>query len=403
MPDIAKKIFLKAGREKSLKRRHPWVFSGAIGRLTGDPQAGDTVHVMSAEGLFLGVAAFSPQSQIAARVYAWEPQDIGPPFFRQTIARAYATRKALLDSGRTNAVRLLHAESDGLPGVIADLYDHTVVVQLLTTGAQRWREDIFDVFMGLPGVTGVWERSDADVRALEGLQPQVGLVRGIAPGEPLLIHEDGLQFEVSLKDGHKTGYYLDQRDNHWALRQWVKDKQVLDCFCYSGGFALNALKGGASTVVGVDSSGPALWVAKANAQRNGFAATAVEWLEADVFQALRKFRDQGRHFDVVVLDPPKLAPTAAHAEKAARAYKDINLMAFKLLNPGGRLLTYSCSGGISAELFQKIVAGAALDAGVQVRIQAWHHAAFDHPVVLHFPEGEYLTGLVCELSGGGEG
>jgi len=385
------KLILKPGREKSLKRRHPWIFSGAIARIEGKPQLGDTVEVCSADGAFLAVAACSPESQIRARVWDWTKRDIDSGFFAQRIARAAAARNGFDVSG----VRLVHGESDGLPGVVADRFGDTVVVQLLSAGAERWRGAIADALAALPGVQRVIERSDADVRQLEGLPPQSGLLRGPAAQNLLTVTEHGLQYGVDADHGHKTGFYLDQRDNRLLLRGLVKGKTVLDCFCYAGGFALNALAGGATAVTAIDSSGPALAAAQANAAGNQLPAA--EWIEADVFQSLRKFRDAGRKFDFIVLDPPKFAPTAAHAEKAARAYKDINLIGFKLLNPGGFLMTYSCSGGVSPDLFQKIIAGAALDAGVDARIERWLHAAPDHPVALNFPEGEYLKGLLCRI------
>lgn len=390
------KLILKPGREKSLKRKHPWVFSGAVARIEGDPQSGDSVVVCAVDGAALAVAAYSPQSQIRARVWDWTVRDIDAGFIAQRVARAAAGRDALLAGGATDGVRLIHGETDGLPGVVADRYGDTVVVQLLSAGAERWRAAIGDALAALPGVARVIERSDADVRALEGLPPQSGLLRGALAQGTLFVTEHGLRFAVDAEAGHKTGFYLDQRDNRLRLRGLVHGRTVLDCFCYSGGFAVNALAGGAVSVTAIDSSGPALAAAQAHAALNGLGAA--EWLEADVFQSLRKFRDAGRRFDVIVLDPPKFAPTAAHAEKAARAYKDINLLAFKLLNPGGALMTYSCSGGVSPDLFQKIVAGAALDAGVDARIEGWLHAAADHPVALGFPEGEYLKGLLCRVS-----
>jgi 23S rRNA (cytosine1962-C5)-methyltransferase len=390
------KLILKPGREKSLKRRHPWIFSGGIARIEGDPQAGDAVQICAADGAVLAVAAYSPQSQIRARVWDWTVQNIDAAFIAQRINRAAVSRSALQLGDVTDGLRLVHGESDGLPGIVADRYADTVVVQLLSTGAERWRDAIADALAALPGVTRVIERSDADVRALEGLEPRSGLLRGAAAGAPLIVSEHGLKFGVDAEQGHKTGFYLDQRDNRLALRKLARGKTVLDCFCYSGGFALNALAGGAAAVIAIDSSGPALKVAQANAALNQLNGT--EWLEADVFKTLRAFRDAGRRFDVIVLDPPKLAPTAAHAEKAARAYKDINLLAFKMLNPGGTLMSYSCSGGISPDLFQKIVAGAALDAGVDARIEGWLHGAADHPVALNFPEGEYLKGLLLRVA-----
>lgn len=388
------KLILKPGREKSLKRRHPWIFSGGIDRIEGNPQAGDAIVVCSADGAALAVAAYSPQSQIRARVWDWIVQNIDAAFIAQRITRAAASRSTLLASV-TNGVRLVHGESDGLPGVVADRYGDTIVVQLLSTGAERWRDAIADALAGLSGVVRVIERSDADVRALEGLESRSGLLRGAKANGPVIVSEHGLKFSVDAEQGHKTGFYLDQRDNRLALRNMARGKTVLDCFCYSGGFALNAMAGGAAAVMAIDSSNPALQAAQANAALNRL--NSIEWLEADVFKTLRLFRDAGRTFDLIVLDPPKLAPTAAHAEKAARAYKDINLLGFKLLNPGGVLMTYSCSGGISQDLFQKIVAGAALDAGVDARIERWLHGAEDHPVALNFPEGEYLKGLLLRV------
>jgi len=390
------KLILKPGRDKSLRRRHPWVFSGAITRIEGQPDPGETVEVQASDGAVLAVAAYSPESQIRARVWDWREREIDTEFFRARITQSARARTSLLASGTTDSARLVHGESDGLPGVIVDQYGETVVVQLLAAGAERWRDAITDALAALPGVSRVWERSDADVRALEGLQPRTGLLRGAAPSAPVVVHEHGLKFKIEIEAGHKTGHYLDQRDNHLFLKNISHGHSMLDCFCYTGGFALNALAGGAREVTAIDSSGPALALARENARINNLPDA--EWIEGDVFQWLRKFRDAGRHFDVIVLDPPKLAPTAAHAEKAARAYKDANLLAFKLLNAGGALMTFSCSGGISAELFQKIVAGAALDAGVNTRIEAWLHAAGDHPVALNFPEGEYLKGLVCRIA-----
>jgi 23S rRNA (cytosine1962-C5)-methyltransferase len=390
------KLILKPGREKSLKRRHPWVFSGGVARVEGAPGRGDTVAVVSDRGEMLAVAAWSPESQIRARVWDWTARAIDAGFFAERVARAARARDALLAGGATDAARLVHGESDGLPGIIADRYGDTVVVQLLSAGADRWRDAIADAFAALPGVARVYERSDADVRELEGLSARAGLLRGEPLQDAPVITENGLRFSIAVERGHKTGFYLDQRGNRLFLRQFSKDAAVLDCFCYTGGFALNALAGGARSVTAVDSSADALAAGQRNAELNRLAQP--EWIEGDVFQVLRKFRDGARRFDVIVLDPPKLAPTAAHAEKAARAYKDANLLGFKLLAPGGVLMTYSCSGGVSPDLFQKIVAGAALDAGVDASVEAWLHAAPDHPVALNFPEGEYLKGLVCRVA-----
>jgi len=394
-------LILKPGRDKSLRRRHPWVFSGAVAELRGAPAPGETVEIHAAGGEFLAVAAFSPESQIVARVWDWKQRTVDSAFVQERVRRAAGQRLGLPGhlppAGKApHAVRLVHGETDDLPGVAADLYGDTVVVQLLSVGAERWRECIADSLAGIPGVARVWERSTADVRGLEGLPPRTGMLRGRALEGPLTIEEHGLKFLVDVESGHKTGFYLDQRDNRKRLRELASGCDVLDCFCYTGGFALNAVKGGANAVTAVDSSKEALAAGRRNAELNGLGQP--EWIEADVFQHLRTLRDSRRSFDIVVLDPPKFAPTSAHAEKAARAYKDINLLAFKLLKPGGLLMTYSCSGGVSADLFQKIVAGSALDAGVDARIEAWLHAAPDHPVSLAFPEGEYLKGLLCRLA-----
>ena len=389
-------VLLKPGREKSLKRWHPWVFSGAIGRVDGEPESGATVEVRSAAGERLALAAWSPHSQIRARVWTWDERTVDSTFFLERIRDAANARTELGIERSSNAWRIVHGEADGLPGIVADRYGDTVVVQLLSAGAEHWRDAVADALCSLAGVGRVWERSDADVRELEGLPARTGLLRGAATGGTLEVQEHQLRFQVEIDAGHKTGFYLDQRDNRLRLRELAQAKDVLDCFTYTGGFAISAAAGGARSVLAIDSSGPALESARTNAALNESAS--IEWMEADVFQVLRKLRDKQRRFGAIVLDPPKFAPTAGHAEKAARAYKDINLLAFKLLAPGGFLMTYSCSGGVSADLFHKIVAGAALDAGVEARIESWLHAAPDHPVALSFPESEYLKGLLCRRS-----
>ena len=389
-------LILKPGREKSLKRRHPWIFSGAVARADGDPQSGETVEVRSSAGEFLAVAAYSPHSQIRARVWDWRQRAIDAEFFRERIAHAAHRRARLLKEDVTDAARLVHGECDALPGIIADRYGDIVVMQLTSAGAERWREEIADALSRAAGAARVWERSDAEVRGLEGLAARCGPLRGTSVPVKTVMHEHGLSFEVELRSGHKTGFYLDQRDNRLHLRALAHGRDVLDCFCYSGGFAVNAAAGGARSVTAIESSAAALDLARANAALNRLPS--VDWQEGDVFRTLRRFRDERRAFDLIVLDPPKFAPTAAHAEKAARAYKDINLLAFKLLRPGGALMTFSCSGGVTAALFQKIVAGAALDAGVDARVEGWLHAATDHPVALNFPEGEYLKGLLCRVA-----
>ncbi|MEZ0396057.1 MAG: class I SAM-dependent methyltransferase [Anaerolineales bacterium] len=389
-------LILKPGREKSLLRRHPWVFSGAVERLEGESAPGATVEVRSAGGDFLARAAYSPASQIRARVWTFEPAEaVDADFLRRRIHAALAVRRALRLADQSDAVRLIHAESDGLPGLVVDRYADTLVVQFLSSGAEFWKDTIADILLEATGLSSLYERSDADARELEGLPSHVGALRGAIPPFPLTITEHGLQFKVDIARGHKTGFYLDQRENRQRVRRLAAGREVLDCFCYTGGFSLNALAGEAKSVLSVDASAEALAACRQNVALNGLPADRHATLEGDVFALLRKFRDQGRAFDLIVLDPPKFAPTAAQAEKAARGYKDINLLAFKLLRPGGLLVTFSCSGGVDAALFQKIVASAALDAGVEAQVLAHLSQAADHPVSLHFPEGAYLKGLVC--------
>jgi 23S rRNA (cytosine1962-C5)-methyltransferase len=388
-------LILKPGREKSLQRRHPWIFSGAVARLDGSPEPGGTVDLLSANSDFLARAAYSPVSQIRARVWTYNPSEqVDADFFHRRIARSIATR-ADIKSAPTDAVRLIHAESDGLPGLIVDRYADTLVVQFLSAGAEFWRETIADTLLELTGLIRIYERSDADVRELEGLQPRVGSLRGTINQNPITITENELKFNVNISTGHKTGFYLDQRLNRQRVRGLADGRDVLDCFCYTGGFTVNALAGRAKSVLSMDASADALSLCRDNVALNNLPFDRHTILEGDVFQLLRKFRDEARSFDLIVLDPPKFAPTAAQAEKAARGYKDINLLGFKLLRPGGILVTFSCSGGVDADLFQKIVASAALDAGVDAQIVEHLEQAPDHPVALNFPEGAYLKGLVC--------
>jgi 23S rRNA (cytosine1962-C5)-methyltransferase len=385
-------LILKAGREKSLRRRHPWIFSGAVGSVSSGVQSGATVTVRTANGEFLAHAAFSPQSQIAGRVWSFRDSEvIDAAFFAARIRAAVQARSAI---GNTNALRLIHAESDGLPGVMVDRYGDVLVAQFLTAGAELWRETIIESLVSVTGVANVFERSDADVRTLEGLDPRTGVLRGAVAEAPLVIEENGLKFGVDVRIGHKTGFYIDQRDNRDLVRQLAAGRDVLNCFCYTGAFSIAALAGGARHALSIDSSGPALVLGAENVGLNGIDGAKSEWMEADVFAVLRLLRDKARAFDLIVLDPPKFAPTVQFVEKAARAYKDINLLAFKLLRPGGLLATFSCSGGVSPDLFQKIVAGAALDAGTDAQILKRLGPGEDHPVALNFPEGDYLKGLL---------
>lgn len=386
-------VILKAGREKSLLRRHPWIFSGAIQSVDEGIASGETVDLLSFNKQFLARGAYSPNSQIRARVWTFEDEPVNEEFFRKRIRRAIDIRYSILDS--TDAIRLIYAESDGVPGLIVDRYGDVLVLQSLTAGSEYWKETIADILLEETGLSIIYERSDADVRELEGLKPKIGLLRGHLSSFIFPITENNLQFNINLAEGHKTGFYLDQRNNRLKVRELAQNKDVLDCFCYTGGFSVNALAGGAKSVLSVDSSADALALCKENVVLNDLDTSKYAILEGDVFHLLRKFRDEGRSFDMIVLDPPKFAPTAAHAEKATRAYKDINLFAFKLLRPNGILVTFSCSGGVDAALFQKIVAGAALDAGAEAQIIEHLSQGPDHPVALNFPEGAYLKGLIC--------
>ncbi|KQV85669.1 class I SAM-dependent rRNA methyltransferase [Pelomonas sp. Root1237] len=387
-----KKITLRAGKERSLLKRHPWVFESSIAR--GGADAGETVRVESADGAFLCWAAFSPQSQIRLRAWSFdEAERIDAVFFKRRIEQAVAMRARLAIA--SDAWRLVHGEADGLPGLVVDRYGDTLVAQFGSTGVERWKAVIADALLAATGLTRLYERSDAQAREWEGLPVQTGWLRG--EGETALtIREHDWRLTLDVAEGHKTGYYLDQRDSRRRFADAVKQygcKSVLNCFSYTGGFSVAALAGGASEVVSVDSSGPALERAKAHVELNGFDASCHQAWDADVNATLRRCLAEGRRFDAIVLDPPKFAPTVAHAERAARAYKDINRLAFMLLSEGGLLYTFSCSGGISPDLFHKIVAGAGLDAGVDGYIIERLSAAADHPQTVCFPEGDYLKGL----------
>ena len=387
-----KTIQLREGKERSLLRRHPWVFAGSIAR--GGADAGETVRIEAHDGRFLAWGAFSPASTFRLRAWSFdEAQRIDAGFFQARVQRAVALRSRM--GIASDGLRLVHGEADGLPGLIVDRYGDLLCAQFLSAGAQRWREVIADALLVATGLSLLYERSDASVRALEGLPEHAGWLRG-GGATGRVITEHGLQLGLDVATGHKTGFYLDQRENRHRLAGLVRQlgcRSVLNTYCYTGAFSVAALAGGAEQVVSVDSSGPALALAQDNFRRNGFDAAAHEFADADVNAWLRLALQAGRRFDAIVLDPPKFAPTAAHAERAARAYKDINRLALMLLAPGGLLLTFSCSGGISADLFHKIVAGAGIDAGVNAVILGRLEGACDHPTTIEFPEGEYLKGL----------
>jgi 23S rRNA (cytosine1962-C5)-methyltransferase len=388
-----KVIKLRDGKERSLLRRHPWVFQGSIA--TGKADSGETVRVESHDGKFLAWASFSPSSMIRVRTWSFdEAERIDAAFFERRIAQALAIRERLPIA--SDGVRLIHGEADGLPGLIVDRYADMLSAQFLSAGTERWKTTIADQLVKATGLARIYERSDSGVRSLEGLEPVTGWLRGDGTTE-VTIREHEWRLTLDVAEGHKTGFYLDQRDNRKLFADTVKHfgyQRVLNCYCYTGGFSVAALSGGAAHVTSVDSSAPALARASANVSLNGFDAARHQTLDADVNQMLRDAIKDGRSFDAIVLDPPKFAPTIAHAERAARAYKDINRLAFKLLEPGGVLFTFSCSGGVGAELFHKIVAGAGLDADVDGLIYARVGAAPDHPMTVTFPEGEYLKGLM---------
>ena len=388
-----KTIRLREGKERSLQKRHPWIFESAIAR--GGADAGETVRVESHAGQFLAWAAFSPSSKIRARVWSFvETERIDAAFFARRCADAIAAR-ARFDI-QSDGLRLVHGESDGLPGLVVDRYADTLVAQFLSVGAQRWKDVLADALLAQTGLQKLYERSDSSSRALEGLPEQAGWLRSQG-STALVLQEHGWQLGLDIAQGHKTGFYLDQRDNRQRFAAYARRLSfgpVLNCFCYTGGFTVAALTGGAGHVTSIDSSEGAITLARANVARNGFDASRATFLKADVNASLRQFQASGQDFDAIVLDPPKFAPTVAHAERAARAYKDINRLALKILRPGGVLFTFSCSGGISVDLFHKIVAGAGIDAGVDGFIHERMGGTPDHPMTIQFPEGEYLKGLV---------
>lgn len=395
-----KQLILHPGREKSLLRRHPWIFSGAVKAVVGDPQSGETIDLLSSDGNWLAKAAYSPESQIRARVWSFQArQEIEEEFFWQRLSACLSYRGLLGLAQQSDACRLVHGEADGLPACIIDRYGDFLSCQFLSAGAEYWKACIVTALRTLlPEIRGIYERSDNDSRTREGLPVSIGCLWGEEPPELLTIRENGLQLLVDLRNGHKTGYYLDQRDSRLALdTPACAQAEVLDCCCYSGGFGLRALQAGAKRVTFLDAAEKSLHWAAQNAALNGFADDRQEYIRGDVFQLLRTFRDSRRSFEVIILDPPKFADTRTRLEKAARGYKDINLLACKLLRPGGQLFTFSCSAAMTPELFQKVIGDAARDAGRDALVLKTFSQAPDHPQNLNFPEGQYLTGLQLQL------
>ncbi len=393
------RITLKPGREKSLLRRHPWIFSGALGRKTGEPQFGETVEIYSSDGNFLALAAWSPRSQISARVWSFGERAINRAFFLEKVQQAVTARELLFNECpmQLRSCRLIAAEGDGLPGVIVDRYEDFLVCQFLSAGAEAQRMVIVDCLNEVCRPKGIYERSDASVRQKEGLEARTGLLSGEEPPEILVIHEGGVQYEVNVRSGHKTGFYLDQRDNREAVAMHAAGRKVLNCFSYTGGFGTAAAVMGAEFVTNLDSSAAALALSDDNMHLNNIDPSRYENIEGDAFKELRRFRDEGRKFDLIILDPPKFIESQQQLKRGCRGYKDINLLGFQLLNPGGMLYTFSCSGLMESMLFQKIVSDAALDAGREAMIVKWLTQAPDHAVSLNFPEAFYLKGLQLQV------
>ncbi len=390
---------IKAAAESPLLRRHPWVFRGAIAAVEGNPASGDTIELVGADGEWLAKGAYSPVSQIAVRVWTFDrDEQVDRAFFQRRLAAAIEARADGTHIKGDTACRLVNAESDGLPGVVVDRYAHFLVCQFLSAGAEAWRATIADELRALlPDIAGLYERSDSDIRQKEGLALRTGTLSGDDPPAYIEISEHGCRFLVDARGGHKTGFYLDQRNSRAVVAELARDREVLNCFSYTGAFGAAAMRGGAARVVNVDSSAPAIELARRHTDLNGLDPARMEFVEADVFQFLRTCRDMRREFDLIVLDPPKFAASRHQITQASRGYKDINLLAFKLLRPGGLLVTFSCSGHIGRDLFQKIVADAALDARRRAVVLRWLSQSSDHSCSLAFPEGLYLKGLVCRV------
>jgi len=389
-------VTLKKSADSFIQRKHPWIFSGAIEKVEGSPSNGEIVQIFTSNKTHIGSGSFSPSSQIRVRVWSFNPEEkIDTDFFRSKISLASSLRENIIDTSNTNAYRIINAESDVLPGLIVDRYSDYLVCQFLSSGAEFNKKTITEILDENFKPKGIFERSDVEVRTKEGLQPVKGLLKGTINDELIEVKENGYKFFVDVKNGHKSGFYLDQRDNRKLLSEFSKGKNVLNCFSYTGGFSVYALASGAEKITQVEASASALDLSLKNIEINNFDSASVENINGDVFEVLRKFRDERKTFDLIVLDPPKFAESASQIQKASRGYKDINLLALKLLNPGGILFTFSCSGHILQELFQKIVAGAALDSGREVKMIKQLTQSADHPVALNFPEGLYLKGLVC--------
>jgi len=389
-------IILKKSADTFIKRKHPWIFSGAIEKVEGNPSNGETVQIFTSNKTLVGSGSFSPSSQIRVRVWSFDPEEkVDVDFFKRKISLALSLREKIIDTSKTNAYRIINAESDELPGLIVDRYADYLVCQFLSAGTEFFKKIMLEILDDIIKPFGIYERSDLEVRTKEGLQPNQGLLKRTIPEDLIEVKENGFKFLVDIKGGHKTGFYIDQRVNRLLVSEFSKGKNILNCFSYTGGFSVYALASVASKITQVEASASAIELSFKNFELNNLDSTLVENINGDVFDVLRKFRDEKRTFDLIILDPPKFTESVSQIQKASRGYKDINLLAIKLLNPGGILFTFSCSGHISPELFQKIVADAALDSGREVKIIKQLTQSSDHPVALNFPEGLYLKGLVC--------
>ena len=391
-------VILKKGKEKAALQRHPWIFSGAIDKVKGSPQNGEVVKVYAADKSFLAYGYYNAQSRVAVRLLEWEEENnINKEWYQFKLKQAIASRSHVLDGNDTNTCRLVFSEADYLPGLIVDQYADYLSLQILSAGIENVKSDIIDILREELNPTGIFDKSDATARTHESLEPVQGLLWGETPPEFIEVKENGVRYHINIADGQKSGFYCDQRDNREILAAYTKGKDVLDCFCYSGGFTLNSLKNGAKHVTSVDSSALAIETLKHNLGLNGYTEDQQYSIQSDVNKQLRIFKEEDKKFDVIILDPPKYAPSRSALDRAARAYKDLNRLGMLLLNKGGIMATYSCSGAVDLETFKQIIAWAALDAGKEVQIIKQFHQPEDHPVRISFPEGEYLKGLLIRV------